>query len=449
MDTIAALSTAPGVAGLGVIRISGPEALAVTRRVFHGHALTPRRMVYGLLQKEDGTTIDRPMAVYFPSPHSFTGEDVCELHCHGSPALLSMALEAVYAAGARPARPGEYTKRAFLNGKLDLVQAEATGELIADETEAAVRNAAALLGGALGRNLRGVYESLIDLTARFRAAVDYPDEEIEEHDLPEMCRILRSGAAELDGLLRRSSTARAFVSGVDCAIIGKPNVGKSSLLNLLCGEDRAIVTPIPGTTRDVVETRVTVGGVPLRLLDTAGIRTSEDPVEQLGIRRAEAAAGSASLVLLVLDGSGPLTGEDWDAANSAKTAEHCIIILNKQDISAKKMDLSPLGLDAPAVEFSALTGAGFDALAETIRRLYDAGGLRFDGDVVTSPRQLAALREAKDALLRCADALEAGQPVDMALTDAEMALDRMAELFGRKAGEDVVEHIFAHFCVGK
>ena len=449
MDTIAALSTAPGAAGLGVLRISGGDALPVLRKVFRGGELLPRKMVYGVLTNENGKEIDRPMAVYFPSPHSFTGEDVCELHCHGSPALLSMALEAVYAAGARPAKPGEFTKRAFLNGKLDLVQAEATGELIAAETEAAVRNAAALLGGALGRSLGGVYDGLVALLARFRAAVDYPDEEITEQDVPAMCAVLRTGAEQLAGLLRRSRTARAFTSGVDCAILGKPNVGKSSLLNLLCGEDRAIVTPIPGTTRDVVETRVTVGGVPLRLLDTAGIRASDDPVERLGIERAEAAAEHASLVLLVLDGSGPLTPEDLSAADRAKSAENCIIILNKSDISDKKVDLRPLGLDAPAVSLSALTGAGFDELTAAIRRRYDAGGLRFNGDVVTSPRQLAAIGEAEDALRRCAGALEAGMPVDMALTDAELALDRLAELFGRKAGEDVVEHIFAHFCVGK
>ncbi len=449
MDTIAALSTAPGAAGLGVIRISGDTALAVTCKVFRGGRLIPRRRVYGVLTNENGKEIDRPMAVYFPSPHSFTGEDVCELHCHGSPALLSMALEAVYAAGARPAKPGEYTKRAFLNGKLDLVQAEATGELIAAETEAAVRNAAALLGGALGRSLGGVYDELIALLARFRAAVDYPDEEIGEQDVPAMCGILRNAAARLDGLLRRSRTARAFTSGVDCAIIGRPNVGKSSLLNLLCGEDRAIVTAIPGTTRDVVETRVTVGGVPLRLHDTAGLRASDDPVERLGIQRAEAAAERASLVLLVLDGSEPLTREDFDAANRAKSAENCIIVLNKSDLSKGNIDVSALELSAPVVRISALTGAGFDELAAAIRRLYDAGGLRFDGDVVTSPRQLAAIGEAKDALERCAGALEAGMPVDMALTDAELALDRLAELFGRKAGEDVVEHIFEHFCVGK
>lgn len=450
METIAALSTAPGAAGLGVIRISGEDAYGILARVFRTKSkILPRKMYYGTLHNASGDIIDRPMAVYFAGPHSFTGEDTCEIHCHGSPALLSMALEAVYAAGARPARPGEYTKRAFLNGKLDLVEAEATGELIAAETEAAVRNAAALLGGALGRSIGGVYDTVIDLVSRFRAVADYPEEDIEEQELPDMCNVLRESAAKLANLIERSRTARAFTHGIDAAIVGRPNAGKSSLLNLLCGEDRAIVTPLAGTTRDVVETRATLGGVPIRLMDTAGIRSTEDIIEAEGVNRAERAAKNATLALMVLDASTPLESDDIRAFEASKCAEKVIIIQNKCDLCTGEPFDIECDADIPRVRMSAVTGEGAEALSAAVRGMFDAGGLRFNGDVVTSARQLAALDAAAAALTRTADALEAGYPADMALTDAEYALDRLSELFGKKASDEVVDRIFEHFCVGK
>lgn len=457
MDTIAALSTAPGAAGLSVIRISGSDALAVLGRVFrsantaHPIQMQPRKMVCGSLLGADGSEIDRPMAVWFKGPHSFTGEDVCEIHCHGSPALISLALAAIYNAGARPAKPGEFTKRAFLAGKLDLVEAEAIGELIAAETEAAVRNAAALLGGALGRALGGVYDSVLALVARFRAVTDYPEEDITEQEIPEMCSALTAAAGTLSALERRSLAARAFTHGVDCAIVGRPNAGKSSLMNLLCGEDRAIVTPLAGTTRDVVESRAMLGGVPLRLMDTAGIRDSQDPVEAQGILRAKAAAEHASLALLVLDAGIPVGEEDLRAIDAARRAEKMIIVVNKCDLPDVHYEVPAevKSTGAPVVYMSALSGDGFDELEQAIRTLYDSGELRFNGDVVTSARQLDAICQSRAALLRAADALNSGFPPDMALTDAEFALDKLSELFGRKASEDIVEHIFENFCVGK
>ena len=312
-ETIAALSTAAFKSGIGVIRISGDCAREAAEKVFQPHMQSrwkPRKMINGTLRNHDGCVIDHVLAVWFEAPNSFTGEDVVELQCHGSLAVLNSALTALYSGGVRPASAGEFTKRAFLNGKLDLSQAEAVGDLIAAETEEAAVNAAAQLDGALSRELGDIYDRLVELLAHFQAVVDYPDEDIEDFGLDRAEAILSGAACRLEKLLDGYKRGRILKEGIDCAIIGRPNVGKSSLMNALVGYDRAIVTPVAGTTRDIVEAYANVGGVTLKLHDTAGIRSTEDTIESIGIERALSSARSASLILAVIDGSAPLVDED-------------------------------------------------------------------------------------------------------------------------------------------
>jgi len=450
MDTIAALSTAPAMSGVGVIRISGERALAVLTAVFKSKtALYPRQMVLGNLVNTDGIIIDCCMAVYFAAPASFTGEDVCELHCHGSLAVLNSALNLCMSAGARPARAGEFTKRAFLNGKLDLLQAEAVGELIAAETEDAAKNAAAMLGGALGRALSDIYEKLMDMLARFRAVADYPEEDIEPEEIPEMLAVLGEARAKLSEIQRRSERGKLFREGINCAIIGRPNAGKSSLLNALAGETRAIVTEIPGTTRDIVEQRVSLGGLTLRLRDTAGLRDTADEIEKIGVTLALAAAETAELVLAVFDGGAPLSAEDFTVISAAKAAKNVVWALNKSDLETEKTLVALAVHGITPILISTKSGAGLDLLESEIRRFFDAGDLRFDGTLMTSARQEAACKAAIESLAAGEAALASGAAADMALFDVESACDKLAELFGKTVGEDIIDRVFANFCVGK
>lgn len=310
-DTIAAIATGHAPSAIGILRLSGPETFSALDAVFRAQngkpaaAQRPRSMVLGDLMDDAGRVIDHVLCVTFPAPHSYTGEDCAELHCHGSPVVLDAGLRALFAAGCRQAAGGEFTRRAFLSGQLDLMQAEAVVDLIDAETAEQAHNAACQLSGALSRTIARIYDGLTDMAARFYAVVDYPDEDIEDLQREEMLDTLRTAQQELDGLLAGFSRGRLMKWGVPTVLLGKPNAGKSSLLNALLGYDRAIVTDIAGTTRDTVEEKVTVGGVLLRLTDTAGIRDGGDTVEALGVERSRAAARQASLAILVLDGSAP------------------------------------------------------------------------------------------------------------------------------------------------
>ena len=315
-DTIAAIATPLAPSAIGILRLSGPEAIAVVDRVFtpgHGAPMSQRpdrALVYGALRDPEGQVIDYCLATVSRAPHSYTGEDTAELQCHGSPSALVLALDALFAAGARQALAGEFTRRAFLAGKLDLTRTEAIADLIHAESPAAVRQAAGQLGGALAVAIEEIYQSLTDLLAHFHAVLDYPDEDIEPFQAAEISRALQAAAGKLDQLAGSYRRGRALIEGVPCAIIGRPNAGKSTLFNALLGYDRAIVTPIAGTTRDTVEERLNLGGILLRLIDTAGLHQADDQVEQLGMDRSRAAVAQAELVLVVLDGSRPLTQED-------------------------------------------------------------------------------------------------------------------------------------------
>ena len=334
-DTIAAIATARTPAAIGIVRISGPETLSVADRVFRAKNGKPaadqatRRMLYGQMRTAEGTVIDDGLCVLFSPQSSYTGQWSAELHCHGSPVVLDEVLRSTFAAGARQARGGEFTKRAFLSGRMDLIQAEAVADLIDAETAESAQNAALQLSGALSRGVERVYGDLMDITSRFYAAVDYPDEDIEPPEHRQIADTLTGCRRELQRLLDTFRRGRILKRGIPTVLLGLPNAGKSSLLNALLGYDRAIVTEVAGTTRDTLEEKVRFGGQLLRLCDTAGIRETGDSVEKLGVDRAVAAAEQAGLSLVVLDGSQCLTGGEEAVLTLAEKAEHTIIIINK------------------------------------------------------------------------------------------------------------------------
>ena len=459
MDVIAAIATGGNPTAIGIVRVSGEGCFALCEKVFRAVNGRPfadqetRKMVYGEMLDSQGRVIDQGLAVRFPGPNSYTGEDSAEFHCHGSPVVLRELLAALVAAGARQAKAGEFTRRAFLNGRLDLTQAEAVIDLIDAETAAAARNAAAQLDGGLRRVLEPIQEALLDVTSRFYAVVDYPDEDIEDIRPEQVAQALDSSAAALDRLLATCQRGKVLKSGVRTAIVGRPNAGKSSLLNALAGFDRAIVTDIPGTTRDTVEESVLCGGVLLRLTDTAGIWDTEDTVEQLGVERSRKALEAADLVLAVVDGSVPPTAEDLAVLRLAAKAPRWIAVFSKCDLWDTKARsvgvIGQVGTPAASVSLSAVTGQGLDRLEAAVAALFPAGEAPDSGSLLTDQRQEEAARRARDAVRRAKEALDAGLTPDAILTDAEEALDALGELTGRTAKEEIVSRIFSRFCVGK
>ena len=445
---IAAVSTGNQVSAIGIIRLSGDDCISIAQRVFSGNLLESpnRKLILGCLKDTQGRTIDQCMAVVSRAPHSYTGEDTVEFHCHGSPALLAAGLDSLYAAGARPARRGEFTKRAFLNGKLDLTQAEAVIDLIEAETADAAANAAGQVGGALQKKLDPIYRTLTDLCSHFHAVLDYPDEDIEDFGLSNYRQTLRQAAKALYDLLGTYGQGRILRQGVAAAIVGRPNVGKSSLLNALAGFERVIVTDIPGTTRDTVEQSVLVGSTRLRLIDTAGIRETGDTVEALGVQRSRQALEQADLVLFVCDGSQPLTPEDREIMDACCDAPHAIALVNKVDLGrvVEPGDLPFLNVICTSLP----EGRGLDQLADVIDLEFQ-GETPCDGSILTNSRQFDACRRAYEAMLRALKGLQLGLTPDAVLTDVEEAMEAMGEVTGATVREDITARIFERFCVGK
>lgn len=453
-DTIAAIATIQAPSAIGIVRLTGPD----TRRILDGvfapangrpmSAQTPRKLVFGRALDRSGGVIDEALAVLFPGPNSYTGEDCAEIHCHGSPVVLDEALAAAFARGARQARGGEFTQRAFLSGRMDLIQAESVADLIDAESAGAARNAVGQLQGRMSRSVGGIYDALMDVVSRFYAIVDYPDEEIEPLQQAQIEQTLAESAERLDALLATFSRGRLLKSGVPAVILGKPNAGKSSLLNALLGYDRAIVTDIAGTTRDTVEEKVLVGSVLLRLCDTAGIRDAADTVERLGVERAQQAAQRAELALLVLDGSAPLTREDEEAIAAARQARRMLVLVNKADLP-QVLDTAALRVRfGEVIPLSARSGAGVDALCRAVEELF-AGGETPRGELLTNARQAESAQRALDAVRRAEQALRSGLSPDAVLTDAEEALEALGEFSGKRVRDDLVATIFSRFCVGK
>ena len=447
-DTIAAIATGAVLSAIGVVRVSGPDTLSVIDRVFRPLQGPPmserpdRKLILGRLSDPDGAVLDLCLATVSRGPNSYTGEDTAELQCHGSPTVLREALRSLFAAGARQAKAGEFTRRAFLNGRMDLTQAEAVVDLIDAQTRREAENAAAQLDGAVTRDTDAIYDELTSICSHFHAVLDYPDEDIDPFALAEYRGVMAAAADRLQRLKDTFRRGSILKNGVICAILGRPNVGKSSLLNALVGYDRAIVTDIPGTTRDTIEEKAVLGGVLLRLFDTAGLRETDDPVERIGVERAYGAAGSAELTLVLLDGSEPLTKEDEAVLEAAKASGRSILLRSKADLPAawEREDAIPV---------SAVTGEGLPALEAAVAALYPPDTALPPGRLITNPRQAEAVSRALDYVLAAMEAMDAGVTPDAVLTELEGALTALGELSGRIVREDITNGIFARFCVGK
>ena len=446
MDTIAAISTGNVLSGIGVIRLSGPEAIAVAERVFCPDRGAPmsarpdRLLVCGALRGADGAIIDRCLCTVSRAPHSYTGEDTAELQCHGSPTVLALGLEALFTAGARQARPGEFTRRAFLNGRMDLTQAEAVIDLIHAETAEAAKNAAGQLGGAIARKTDAVYDALREISSHYHAIIDYPDEDIEEFQMLDYASALQTAEDTLAALLRSFDRGQVLTDGIPTAIVGRPNVGKSTLLNALLGYDRAIVTAVPGTTRDTITERVRLGGVLLRLTDTAGLRETEDAVERMGVERSRAALDAAGLALVLADAAG-LAPEDEALLQRVRDSGKPFLLL------ANKCDLAENAVPG-AIPISAKTGAGLDALEASVKNLFPAPEAPA-GEILTNARQADAVGRALCSVRAAREAIGGGVTPDAVLTETEEAMAALGELTGRTVREDITNRIFERFCVGK
>jgi tRNA modification GTPase len=447
-DTIAAIATGAVLSAIGIVRISGGQTLSILDDVFQPLIGVPmsqradRKLVLGRLTGADGQLLDVCLATVSRGPNSYTGEDTAELQCHGSPTVLRQALESLFHAGARQAKAGEFTKRAFVNGRMDLTQAEAVIDLIDAQTPQAAENAAQQLDGAITRRTDGIYDDLTAICSHYHAVLDYPDEDIEPFALAGYRQTITQAVDKLQVLLATFQRGSILKNGVRCAIVGRPNAGKSSLLNALLGYDRAIVTDIPGTTRDTIEEKALVGGVLLRLLDTAGLRSTDDPVERLGVERARSAAQEADLVLAVLDGSAPLTPEDEAALQTALSAPKALLLQSKAD-------LPPQWTRPDVIALSAKTGQGLDQLEQAVAALFPPDETTPPGEVLTNPRQAEAVSRALEYLHAALEAMDAGITPDAVLTEVEGALSALGELSGRTVREDITNGIFARFCVGK
>ena len=449
---IAAVSTGNQISAIGILRLTGDGCAYVAGKVFkckNGQPLSKapnRKLVMGTLQDRQGRTIDSCLAVYTRGPHSYTGEDTVEIQCHGSPAVLAAGLEALYVAGATPAKRGEFTKRAFLNGQLDLTQAEAVIDLIEAETAEAAANAAGQVEGVLQKKLKPIYNDLTNLCSHFHAVLDYPDEDIDDFNLSSYRGTLRAGINALETLLKTYNQGKILRQGVAAAIVGKPNVGKSSLLNALAGYERVIVTEIAGTTRDTVEEAVMVGSTRLRLIDTAGIRQTDDRIEAMGVERSKEAVEKADLAIFVCDGSSPLTDEDRAVIDVCEEHPNAIALVNKCD-KGRVVEASDLPF-MNVIYICAKTGEGLDQFADVIDELF-GGGAPCDGSILTNARQFDACRRACESMRSAMNALQLGLTPDAVLTDVEAAMEAMGEVTGATVREDITARIFERFCVGK
>ncbi len=474
-DTIAAIATPPGIGGIGVVRVSGPEAFAfvhpLLRQPGGSTDIPPSHLLtYGLIvDPAMEEIVDEVLAAFMCAPRTYTREDVVEIQGHGGPLVLQRILRLVLAQGARMANPGEFTLRAFLNGRLDLAQAEAVMDLIDAQTEAGQRLAMQQLRGHISTQLQEARQSILAVVARIEASIDFPEEEVPTPQPEELRSLITIGLRQVDALLAGSEQGRLYRQGLRTAIIGRPNVGKSSLLNALLRSERAIVTPIAGTTRDTVEEVTNLRGIPLHLIDTAGITPSEDPVEQMGVQRSRSAAESADVVLLVFDGAEPLTGQDRQVSEELKImgfgggadttlqastvrGRPVIVVINKAD-RERRLEIEKVHSmwpGAPFVVTSTLSGEGLPELEETVANLVLAGKtLHSESALVTSARHQEALRLAAEHLQASIVSLDRGLPLDFVSIDLRAAYDALGEITGETASDDLLDKIFSEFCIGK
>ena len=448
-DTIAAIATGFGVAAVGVVRLSGPEAVDIADRLFHSRSgirlkeAESHRMLYGTIVDPGGGILDQALAVVMRAPRSYTGEDVVEFHCHGSPVVLRAVLTALISSGARSADPGEFTKRAFVNGKLDLVQVEGVSDLLYARSERARQLAVRQVEGALSQRIETMRQTLIAFLAHVHASFDYPDE-VPEPTSQHWSECLQGILQQIDQLLAEAQLGIRVRDGIDTVLVGRANVGKSSLMNALLRTPRAIVTPVAGTTRDVIEESCEIAGVAFRLSDTAGISNSSDPVEREGIRRTRRRAAEADLLLGVFDASEPLRDEDLEVLRLLDQ-QKSIVVLNKSDLP-RRIDTEIFD-DRRVVSVSAITGVGLDALEKAMVEAAEVGEPK--ESLLTRPRQVGALRATAQAVRDVILGVEQGLTADCLAVDLEEALWHLGELTGETTPDEIINEIFSRFCVGK
>lgn len=457
-ETIAAIATPLGEGAIAIVRLSGPGAIRCVSSIFRGRRrleeAPSHTLVRGAIVDPAGNPVDDVLVSVMRAPHTFTGEDIVEINCHGGRLVVETVLRLVLDSGARLAEPGEFTQRAFLNGRIDLAQAEAVIDIVRARSPVGLQVAAKQLEGELSRRVTGVREKLLHLLGRMQVVIDYPEEDLGDVSDWEVGEILSEALRDIEALLAGAEAGKVYREGVRAAIVGRPNVGKSSLLNALLREERAIVTEIAGTTRDTIDAEVVLGGIPLTLVDTAGLRKTEDPVEKVGIERTRAAIDRADLVLVVVDGSEPLGPEDEAVFDSLKEAqrERAILVVNKADlpsvVSGGELEEALSG--RPVVRVSAHTGEGLDRLEEEVRRTV-LGARVGGGDeiLVTRERHRRALRGAEQVLRTASESLALGMTYDVISVDLQQALASLGSITGEQVGEELVAHIFAEFCVGK
>ena len=451
--TIAAISTPNGAGGMGVIRISGENALSVAESVFDsvsGKKITEMKGYTASFGKvvDSGEVIDEAVALVFRAPHSYTGEDVVEISCHGGMYVTRRVLRAVLSHGAVPAGPGEFTKRAFLSGKMGLTEAEAVMDIISANGEQSARAALGIKEGRLRKKIDEVRSELITQAAHLAAWADYPEDEIPEIDENELKEVLADCAEKLSRLLRTYDAGKLMREGIDTVIAGKPNVGKSTLMNLLSGCERSIVTNIPGTTRDIIEETVILGGIPLRLSDTAGIRTTDDPVESIGVKRARDRLLSAGLVFAVFDASIPLTDDDRELVSLLENAP-AVAIINKTDLDVRIDDNFIKERIPHVVSISAKNGSGISELEVQVGQIVGTAGVDTTQGILATERQKADAQRALSQIEEAQSALETGITLDAVTVVIEDAIESLLELTGERVTEAVVDKVFSNFCVGK
>ena len=458
MDVIAAIATGASPTAIGIVRVSGEGSFALCDAVFRPANGRPfsaqdgRMMVFGEMLDTRGRCIDRGLAVRFPGPHSYTGEDSAEFYCHGSPVVLRELLSALFAAGARQAGPGEFTRRAFLNGRLDLTEAEAVVDLIDAETAAAARNAAAQLHGALRRDFEAVTERLLDITSRFYAVVDYPDEDIQDIQPQEIRQALRDCDATLSRLLDTCGRGRILKSGVRTAIIGRPNAGKSSLLNALAGYERCLVTDIPGTTRDTVEESVLCGGVRLRLIDTAGIRETHDAIESIGIERTFQKLDQADIVLWMIDAADASLqiAQLSEKILPRSEGKQLILVFNKADLlTDRQFKPTDLPENVQSIFISAKKREHIDKLQDLLIQAAHIPSLSSNDVIVTNIRHYEALTHALESIHRVQEGLSANLSGDFISQDLRECIFHLSDIVGEVTTDQVLGNIFERFCIGK
>ncbi|MFO7296136.1 MAG: tRNA uridine-5-carboxymethylaminomethyl(34) synthesis GTPase MnmE [Clostridia bacterium] len=453
-DTIAAISTPIGVGGIGIVRMSGNKSQDILKRMFKTKSgkqldyFENRRFYYGHIVDGNGQIIDEVLVVVMKAPHSYTKEDIVEIHCHGGIVPLRQILKLAIEYGARMAEPGEFTKRAFLNGRIDLAQAEGIMELIYSKTESQARASIWQMEGALSEKIRSIRGKLLDTMAHIEVIIDYPEEGIEEEPVENYLYRLNDALKEIDRLLSTAEHGKIIRQGIKVVIVGKPNVGKSSLLNALLRENRAIVTDIPGTTRDVIEESLSINGLLVRILDTAGIRETTDVIEELGVERSRKSIEDADLVLWVLDASRPF--DDEDRRIMAEIADKKVIaVLNKTD-KPIVLNLKDIELNAPIIHTSMVLNRGIEDIERSIYDIVMEGKVwADDGVLVTNLRHQEALIRAKEHVIEALHALENGIPLDLVSIDIRSACDALGTITGETVTEDLIDKIFSEFCIGK